>query len=203
MNSPDPSRFPNAVVLTGGISTGKSTVARMFAEDGYAIIDADSVAHEVLQREKELIVEHFGEGILHQGEIDRKKLGTLVFADPNKRKILEGMLHPLIRQEIFAQAERLEKTEQPYIVDIPLFFESGSYPIEKVIVVYAPKEIQLKRLMQRDGYNMQEALQRLDAQISIEEKKLLATYLIDNSQDLDHLARQYRDVRKQLSGEDR
>jgi dephospho-CoA kinase len=203
MNSPDPSRFPNAVVLTGGISTGKSTVARMFAGDGFAIIDADKVAHEVLQREKELIVAHFGSGILHEGEIDRKRLGTLIFADPEKRKILEGALHPLIRKDIFAQAERLEKSAQPYIVDIPLFFESGSYPMERVIVVYAPKEIQLKRLMQRDGYNMQEALQRLDAQIPIEEKRSLATYLIDNSQDLDHLVRQYRDVRKQLSGDDR
>jgi len=195
------SLFPNAIVLTGGIATGKSTVARMFIKDGFVVIDADKIAHEVLQQKKKLIVGYFGDEILHKGEIDRKRLGALVFSDPAKRKILEEVLHPSIRQEIFSQAKRLEKNNRPYIVDIPLFFESGSYPMERVIVVYAPKEIQLRRLMQRDGHSMQEALRRLDAQISIEKKRSLATYLIDNSRDLDYLTKQYLAVKKQLVGE--
>ena len=101
------SLFPNAIVLTGGIATGKSTVARMFIKDGFVVIDADKIAHEVLQQKKKLIVGYFGDEILHKGEIDRKRLGALVFSDPAKRKILEGVLHPSIRQEIFSQAKRL------------------------------------------------------------------------------------------------
>jgi dephospho-CoA kinase len=201
MSVSDPSPFHHAVALTGGISTGKSTVAGMFADDGFEIIDADTIAHEVLQREKKLIETHFGAEVISDEGVDRKKLGALVFADTFKRKRLEELLHPLIREEIFSRMKVLEKDGELYIVDIPLFYESGSYPIEKVVLVYAPKEIQLKRLMQRDGYNMQEALYRIEAQMPIDEKKHLSTYVVDNSQGLEHLVQQYQMLRKQLSGE--
>ena len=114
--------FVYAVALTGGIATGKSSVARMFAEDGYTVIDADRIAHEVLAEQKEKIAEMFGETMIKEGNVDRKALGAVVFADPLKRKKLEQLLHPLIYEEIEAQAKTEDAKGRPYIVDIPLFF---------------------------------------------------------------------------------
>ncbi len=190
--------FRYAVVLTGGIATGKSTVAAMFAQDGYAIIDADRVAHEVLEREREQIAQLFGEEVIQAGRVDRKALGAIVFADATQRQRLEALLHPLIRQEITAQARELDTTQQTYIVDIPLFFERKGYPIARSIVVYAPKSVQLTRLMQRDGYNTTEALSRIEAQMSIEEKRQLATCVIDNSTTMEALQHAYRSCREYL-----
>ena len=198
MKSSPKSPFANAIVLTGGIATGKSTVAAMFADDGFGIIDADRVAHEVLEREQAQIVEHFGEEIVSGGKVDRKALGSVVFADPAKRRLLESILHPLIREAIYAEAGRLETRGDPYIVDIPLFFETGRYPIEKVIVVYAPREVQVDRLIQREGYSRQEALKRIEAQMPIEEKRTKATWLIDNSTTREALREAYRETKEQI-----
>jgi len=184
--------------LTGGIATGKSTVAQMFADDGFEIIDADRVAHEVLESQKGAVAEVFGKELIKEGHIDRKALGSLIFGDPQKRKQLEEILHPLIREEIYTQAQILEQKGDPYIMDIPLFFETQGYPIDKVVVVYAPKEIQLKRLMQRDGYNMQEALARIKAQMPIDEKRAKATYVIDNTTTLEALSKAYAKTKEQI-----
>ncbi len=198
MNQTQNSSFPHAIVLTGGIATGKSTVAQMFADDGFEIIDADRVAHEVLESQKEAIAQAFGRELIQEGRVDRKALGALIFADRQKRRELEAILHPLIREEIYTQAQKLERKGEPYIVDIPLFFETQGYPIDKVIVVYAPREIQLKRLMQRDGYNMQEALARIEAQMPIDEKRAKATYVIDNSATMEALSRAYAKTKEQI-----
>ncbi len=198
MNQTQNSSFPHAIVLTGGIATGKSTVAQMFADDGFEIIDADRVAHEVLESQKEAIAQAFGRELIQEGRVDRKALGALIFADRQKRRELEAILHPLIREEIYTQAQKLERKGEPYIVDIPLFFETQGYPIDKVIVVYAPREIQLKRLMQRDGYNMQEALTRIEAQMPIDEKRAKATYVIDNSATMEALSRAYAKTKEQI-----
>ena len=198
MNQTQNSSFPHAIVLTGGISTGKSTVAQMFADDGFEIIDADRVAHEVLERQKEAIAQAFGREMIQEGRVDRKALGALIFADRQKRRELEAILHPLIREEIYMRAQKLERKGEPYIVDIPLFFETHGYPIDTVIVVYAPREIQLKRLMQRDGYNMQEALARIEAQMPIDEKRAKATYVIDNSATMEALSRAYEKTKEQI-----
>ena len=170
----------------------------MFADDGFEIIDADRVAHEVLESQKEAIAQAFGRELIQEGRVDRKALGALIFADRQKRRELEAILHPLIREEIYTQAQKLERKGEPYIVDIPLFFETQGYPIDKVIVVYAPREIQLKRLMQRDGYNMQEALARIEAQMPIDEKRAKATYVIDNSATMEALSRAYAKTKEQI-----
>ena len=99
-------QFSNAIVLTGGIATGKSTIMQMFKEDNFAVIDADKIAHNVLEEEKEQIVKHFGSKILHNGIIDRKQLGSMVFKDFSKKKMLEDIVHPHIREKIFAFAKR-------------------------------------------------------------------------------------------------
>ncbi|MGC9351818.1 MAG: dephospho-CoA kinase [Sulfurovum sp.] len=179
--------FEHAIVLTGGIATGKSTVAKIFTEHGFEIIDADRIAHRVLDEQHERIAEIFGSGFVKEGKVDRKALGAVVFADEGKRRELEALLHPLIYREIEKEAQKLDALGKPYLVDIPLFFETNRYPISRSLVVYTTKAQQLKRLMQRDGYNTQNAQQRIDAQLPIDEKRDRATYVIDNTGDPAHL----------------
>ena len=187
--------FVYAVVLTGGIATGKSSAAAYFAAWGCDIIDADKIAHEILDAQRESIARLFGDAYVREGRVDRKALGRLVFADVQQRKRLESLLHPLIEQEISARAEALDQDRKPYLIDIPLFFESRRYPVKHSIVVYAPREIQLQRLMQREGYSEAEARSRIEAQLDIEIKKAQASYVIDNSGTLARLERECRRVR--------
>lgn len=179
--------FSYAVALTGGIATGKSTVSEIFKSYGVAVIDADTVAHQVLDKQRDQIAELFGVEYIQGGVVDRKSLGALVFRDHEAKAKLEALVHPLIRQEIIRQSEALDRLGAVYLVDVPLFYETNRYPIERVIVVYAPRAIQLERLMKRNGWTREEAEQRIDAQMDIETKRDRATYLIDNSGDLQAL----------------
>ncbi len=176
-----------AVVLTGGIATGKSTVVELLEKQNFNIIDADKVAHAILDLNTEGIAMLFGEEYVKKGFIDRKALGSIIFSDEQNRKKLENFLHPLIKEEIEKQSAVFDKHQIPYIVDIPLFFETKNYDIKEVAVVYAPLKVQRKRLMSRDGFSQEEANNRLNAQISIELKKAGSTFVIDNSKDFIHL----------------
>lgn len=193
--------FEYAIALTGGISTGKSTVIDLLRHSGFRVIDADTIAHEVLDEEQRSISELFGETFVKNGKVDRKLLGSVVFTDQEKRKALEALLHPLIYEKISQEAKRLDKRTEPYIVDIPLFYEGGRYAIENVIVVYAKKSQQLERLMKRDGYNKEEALSRIESQIDIEDKRDNATYVIDNSGSLQQLTFETERVKNEILGE--
>ncbi len=193
--------FEYAVALTGGIATGKSTVAKMFEADGYSIIDADKIAHEVLQSQHQTIATMFGDAVVKEGKVDRKALGKIVFADKDARKALEALLHPLIYQAIEQRATEEDAKRKPYIVDIPLFFEGGRYPIERVAVVYAPKNLQIARTMKRDGLSEKEVQKRLDAQMDIELKRTRADFLIDNSQDQTQLRVEYQKVKEAIEKE--
>jgi len=179
--------FEHAVVLTGGIATGKSTVAKIFQEYGFEIIDADKIVHLILDLHHEKITELFGSEYVKDSKVIRKKLGALIFKNPQEKLRLEGLLHPLVFDEIERQSIVLDKMNRPYLVDIPLFFETNRYPIEQSIVVYVPKSLQLERLIRRDEVREENALERINAQMSIEEKKHKATYLIDNQGDLNAL----------------
>ncbi len=179
--------FGYAIALTGSIATGKSMVAMIFKAWGFDIIDADSIAHTILDTQRDTIAKMFGADLVQQDKIDRKALGAIVFTDTKKRKQLEALLHPLIYKHIEHLAIELDKKKEPYLVDIPLFFENKSYPIKRVIVVYTPKAIQLERLIQRDNSSQIDAQKRIDTQISIEEKRTYATYLIDNSSTVEAL----------------
>lgn len=176
--------FEHAVVLTGGIATGKSTVAKYLKEHGFSIVDADSIAHTILDEQHRQIAGMFGESCVEAQKVKRKVLGAIVFADGAKRKQLECLLHPLIYNEIVRQSSWLERDKKPYLIDIPLFFEGGRYPIKHSLVVYTTKEQQLERLMQRDKSSRKEALRRITAQMDIEEKRKRATFVIDNRGDL-------------------
>jgi len=132
------------------------------------------------------------------GVVNRKALGSLIFSNPEEKLRLENLLHPLIFNEIAKQAKEEDKKKKPYLIDIPLFFETKRYPIEKVIVVYTPKEKQLERLMVRDGSDKEEAQQRIDSQMDIEKKREQSVYVIDNSGNLDHLQEEYVRVREEI-----
>jgi len=194
----DNQEFTNAVVLTGGIATGKSTVASLFKLHGFLTIDADKIAHKLLDLHYKEIAQLFGEEYIENQKVLRKKLGNLIFKDESQKKRLEDFIHPLIKQEIIKEAAIFEKQQKPYLIDIPLFFETQNYDIQKSIVVYTPKEIQIQRLMKRDSCSFDEALLRIDNQMDIEKKKTLSTYIIDNSSDLLHLQNEVEQIKKEL-----
>lgn len=179
--------FAYAIALTGGIATGKSTVASLLALHGLRVIDADKIAHEILQEHSSWVAETFGASFVANGKVLRSTLGKVVFSDPDTKAKLEAFLHPLIREAIEAQSVRQDRFAFPYLIDIPLFFETGAYSIKDSVVIYTPKEIQLQRFMKRSGFEEEEALRRIESQMDIEEKKQRATWVIDNSGNLKHL----------------
>ena len=178
--------------LTGGVCTGKSVVARFLREEGLTVIDADEIARSLLRRGQEayrMVVEAFGEGILRDGgEVDRRKLGRLVFSDPSKRKRLEEILHPLIEEEI---EDRLRRAQGDVVIDSPLLIERGDHrKVDYVIVVYAPRPLQIERMRRRDGLSREEAEQRLRAQWPLEEKIAQAHFIINNAGPLEYTREQ-------------
>lgn len=179
--------YEHAIVLTGSIGTGKSTVSSMLQHHGFEVIDADKISKEILPLHVEEVRALFGENVIVDGRIDRKALGEIIFNDKNEREKLNALMRPLIREEIFRRSELLEVKQKPYIIDIPLYYESKGYDCKLVVVVYAPVEVQRKRLMVRENFTKEEAQKRIDAQISIEEKKILADFLINNSFDMKFL----------------
>jgi dephospho-CoA kinase len=187
--------------LTGGIACGKSTVSAMLVRRGAILVDADRIAREVVEPGSPTlakVAERFGQAVLEEdGSLHRKKLGEIVFADPAARKDLEGLLHPSIRA---LMRERMETSEKLYpdklvVVDVPLLYESGLQAMfEEVMVVYVPREIQLDRLMERDGLTPEQAEKRLQAQMPIELKKERADIVIDNRgtlQETEHLINEF------------
>jgi dephospho-CoA kinase len=179
--------FKNAIALTGGIATGKSSVCSLLQLYGFKIIDADKVAHQMLETHAKEIAKLFGDEYIADGKVDRKKLGSLIFSNKDERLKLERLLHPLIKEEIEKQASFCESKNIPYIVDIPLFFENRNYDIDEVVVVYCDKDRQLQRLINREGLSKEEAQKRVDAQMDIDEKKELADFVIDNTKNLKYL----------------
>ena len=175
------------VGLTGGIASGKSTVARMLAEKGAVLIDFDELAHAVQEPEGAVwreIVRHFGEEILHEDRtIDRRKLGETVFVDREKRELLNRLVHPAIFEEWQRRlAEiRVRRADAIVVSDIPLLIEAGlKGMVDLVLLVYITPEVQIRRVMARDGFSREEAERRLAAQMPIEEKLRWADIVIRN-----------------------
>ena len=179
--------YKYAIALTGGIATGKSTVASLMGLNGLRIIDADAISHHILDENSTWVAEHFGPQYVSGGKVLRTELGKIIFANPEAKKELESFLHPKIRAAIEDASEKQDRFEYPYLIDIPLFFETDSYPITNSVVVYTPKEIQLDRFMKRNGFTREESLRRIESQMDIDEKRARATWVIDNSSNLKHL----------------
>ena len=182
------------VGLTGGVAAGKSAVAALLAELGAVVIDADLLAREVVAPGTEGLAEvvaAFGEGVLGpDGALDRPALGAVVFADEAARRRLEAIIHPRVR----ARAAELEAAAPPgalVVHDIPLLVETdqaGSF--DAVIVVDAPRELQVERMVRERGLTTEEAGARIAAQATREERLAAATYVVDNSGSWDDLRRQ-------------
>lgn len=184
--------------LTGGIASGKSTVAKMFEHLQFPIVDADKVARVVVEPGTETlakIAEAFGpEVILEDGHMNRQKVGALIFHDPTKRKQLNDIIHPAIRKEMLRQRdEYLSDGHQHVVMDIPLLFESGlqSY-VEKILVVSVNEENQLTRLMQRNGLTEEEARARISTQLPISIKEKGADAVIYNNASIEQTEAQLR-----------
>ncbi|AKF92531.1 dephospho-CoA kinase [Brevibacillus laterosporus] len=172
--------------LTGGIASGKSTVAAMLRERGVTVIDADLIAREVVEVGKPAyngIVKYFGTSVLDEtGALNRAVLGEIIFSDREKRMVLNEIVHPEVRKEMRLQATLAqERGERLVFMDIPLLYESKlTYMVDRVVVVYVPESVQFIRLMERDEFDEEQAKKRLRAQMNIEEKRKLANYVIDN-----------------------
>jgi dephospho-CoA kinase len=192
--------------LTGGIATGKSTVATLFQRAGAMVVDADAIARRVVSPGRpawQSIKTTFGQQvILPDGTLDRPLLGKLVFNDEKLRRQLEKIVHPRVRDEMNREVAGIiaASPEALVILDIPLLFESGwTEGLSEIIVVYLPMAVQIERLMQRDGLDAKAARARVRAQIPIEEKRRLGTRVIDNSGDLSHTAAQAMTIFNELA----
>ncbi len=179
--------YPKAYGLTGGISTGKSTVAGFFRKWGVAVIEADLISREICQKGQEgwkRIKEVFGKEVFDPDEtLNRKKLGELVFSDEKKRKLLETITHPLIMEQVRSQIRKYFDARQPLVlVEAALLFEAGfDKEFHGMIVVTCKSEQQLERLCQRAGMGKDKALQMIRSQMPLQEKAKRAMFVIDNS----------------------
>lgn len=185
--------------LTGGISTGKSTVSKIFKEQGYPVVDADIGAREIVKPGTdglEKIKKEFGNKvILADGTLDRTALAKIIFDDVKKRELLNKMLSQHIHQWIVAKKNDYLKQEPAIIVlDIPLLFEMGyENEVDQIMVVATSEEIQLNRLMKRDNIEKKEATQRINSQLPISKKVILGDIIIDNSGTIENTKKQVLD----------
>ena len=184
--------------LSGGIGSGKSTVTRILEELGATTVDADAIVHELQAPGApllEAIAEAFGASVIRSdGSLDRIALGEIVFQDPKARARLGSLMHPPVIAEMVARAEQAVARQVPAVVlDIPLFFEgqkagtgtASAMPYDATVLVWVPQAMQIQRTVSRDGCTAEEAKRRIAAQMPIDEKRALATHIIDNSGDLD------------------
>ena len=199
------------VGLTGGIASGKTTVSGFFRQAGAVVIDADEIAREVVAPGLpawQAIKDAFGSDVCRaDGTLDRDRLGEKVFNDSQLRHKLETIVHPAVKQRMDSEIKRLAQSvpHAVVILDVPLLIEAQmAQGLDEVIVVYAPQSVQLQRLMQRNALSLEAAQLRIDAQMAMEDKRRLATIIIDNSGDLAHTKQQtlsiYRNLCQRAAG---
>src|SRR5574344_752407 len=183
------------VGLTGNIASGKSIVQSYLEKKGIPIIDADWICHRLMDNNAAVIdkVKELFKGkdiFLEDGRLGRFKIGQIVFANPEKMEALEDILHPLVEQKIKEFFEENEK-EEIVIASVPLLFEENMQNMfDRTILVCADKKIRLQRLMNRNGYSLEHAVERINSQVSQEEKRYMADFIIENNNDLIELETQ-------------
>jgi dephospho-CoA kinase len=186
--------------LTGGIASGKSTVSNMLKEMAIPVIDADVEARLAVEKGEpayKKIIAEFGDDILlPSGEIDRVKLGSIIFHNAEKRQLLNGIVHPEVRKRMNNQVEAARtRGEQVIVLDIPLLFESNlTHMVEKTILVYVDRDIQLKRLMERNALSLEDAEARIKSQMPLSDKVPLADVVINNNGDIEDTKKQVIEV---------
>ncbi len=188
------------VGLTGGIGSGKSTVSNMLIERNIPVIDADKISREVLIIYPEVlwsIKKEFGEEVFDENDnLDRKKLGAMIFSNEIFKKKLENIIIPYIKKEIFDKIEKYVKAGEKFcIVDAPTLIENNLHKyMDEVIVIVVNEKIQIKRVMARDSLSKKDALNRINSQMPLKEKLKYATYTIDNSDTLSHTEEQLDNI---------
>ena len=189
------------VGLTGGVATGKSTVAKMFKQCGAAVINADLLARQVVEPGKpawRAIVKLFGKIVLNQDRsLDRQALGSIVFHNPKKRRQLERIIHPRVAREQQRLVRRIAKRKPHAVViyEVPLLFEAGvDKRVDKIIVVTADRETQVTRLKKRNGHTRAEAIRRIQAQMPLSKKVRLADIVVDGTLPRRHAMRSIRSI---------
>jgi len=191
------------VGLTGGVGSGKSTVADMLRELGATVVDADEATHAVYEPGGpgfEAVVREFGQGFLTGGRIDRKRLGELVFNDADARRRLNDIVHPLVREWMAQRtAEAVEGGANVVVQDVPLLFENGLERFfTSVVLVYVPEKVQVERLVSGRGLTPERARAIIAAQMPIEAKRGRAHHVINNSGSIDETKAQVKAVWTQL-----
>ena len=181
--------------ITGGIASGKSTVTNFLRKQGFQVVDADAVVHQLQKpggRLFEALVQHFGqEIILENGELNRPLLASLIFSNTEEREWSKRTQGEIIREELARLRDQLAQTEEIFFMDIPLLFEQDySAWFDETWLVYVEPDVQMERLMKRDQLSKDLAISRLSAQWSLEEKKGLASQVIDNNGSQDQLLAQ-------------
>lgn len=188
--------------LTGGIASGKSTVSVLLRQLGAVVIDADALARDVVAAGTPglaAVVDTFGTEVLtSEGELDRPAVGRLVFADESRRRRLEGIVHPLVFERIVA-LEQQAAADDVVVHDIPLLVESGrAKTFDAIVVVEAPHDLQVRRMVEDRGWSLEEAESRIAAQATPEQRRALATHVIDNSGSREALEARVREVHADL-----
>lgn len=182
--------------ITGGIGSGKSAASHRFEHHGIPVIDADSLGHAVILPDGsafQSVIDAFGTDIVVNGYIEREKLGSLVFKDPEALKKLNSLVHPAVQQEIASRcAEYAEKGHSAVLIEAALHGEDGTLRpgMDGLILVLSPVDIRIQRLEEQRGIDPEESLRRMNNQTPPEEKKSLANWILDNSKDLSHLYEQ-------------
>lgn len=182
--------------LTGGIATGKSTVLKMFQQKNIPVIDTDKIARDVMEINQAAyfkVVAYFGKEILlPTGDINRKKLGEIIFKNKEKREKLNSLVHPEVKKVVLEEIKYYQNLgHELVVVDVPLLFESNFDKLcDITIVVYTEEHIQYERLMKRDNLSYEEAKRRIDAQMKLSEKVKLADFIIDNSSTIEETEKQ-------------
>lgn len=181
--------------ITGGISSGKSTVTNFLRQRGFQVVDADALVHQLQApggRLYNILVEHFGnQVVLKNGQLNRPLLASLIFSNPEEQEWSKETQGQVILEELAALKNQLAKTEAIFFMDIPLLFEQGYESwFDEVWLIYLDRETQIERLMNRDKLSLEAAESRLASQWSLDKKKKLATHIIDNSGSLDQLLSQ-------------
>jgi len=193
------------VGLTGGVASGKTAISQVLKGEGAYIIDADQIARELVQPNRPAwneLIRAFGKEILQEdGSIHRKKLADKVFADPKKRKLLNQILHPRIKEEMDRRTKEIgqKDPEAIVVIDAPLIVELGDQrDLDKLIVVASTQTQQIERLKERDGISPEEALRILSSQMPVEEKVKLADYVIRNEGSIEEAKKRGKEVFKEL-----
>lgn len=188
--------------LTGGIGTGKSTVANMLKKRGIPVVDTDLISREVIEYPEiieKIKLEISNEVFDFNNKLDRKKMSEIVFKNQEKLKKLNEIMHPEILKKMWLEVEKLKKNHKIIVLDIPLLFEINmEKEVDKILLIYASKEIQLKRIMERDCRSREEAIKIINSQIPLYKKREKSDYIIQNNDSLENLEKKLEKILEKL-----